>query len=91
MEIRPVTIYEAVQYEDLISPAPITFLITKRQKETLRLICEGLSSKQIASNLGITEQTVKNHISSMLIATKSKNRIDLALRCIKGKIKLFET
>lgn len=35
--------------------------LTERQREIVRLVAQGLSSKEIASTLGITEKTVNNH------------------------------
>ena len=40
--------------------------ITPRQREVLRLVADGLSSKQIATRLTITERTVKFHVASIL-------------------------
>jgi len=39
---------------------------TKREKEILELISEGLSSKLIAKKLGIAENTVKVHRKNIL-------------------------
>ena len=40
--------------------------LTHRERDVLRLIAEGLPSKQIARTLGITERTVKFHTASLL-------------------------
>jgi len=40
--------------------------ITAREAEVLRMLAEGLVNKDIASRLGISEHTVKFHISSIL-------------------------
>jgi DNA-binding NarL/FixJ family response regulator len=40
--------------------------ITSREAEVLRMLAEGLVNKDIASRLGISEHTVKFHISSIL-------------------------
>ncbi|MFV0626814.1 MAG: LuxR C-terminal-related transcriptional regulator [Alphaproteobacteria bacterium] len=40
--------------------------LTERQEQVLRLISLGLSNKQIAYELGVTESTVKLHINSLL-------------------------
>jgi DNA-binding NarL/FixJ family response regulator len=36
--------------------------LTARQRELLRLVSEGMTNRQIASELGISESTVKNHL-----------------------------
>jgi DNA-binding NarL/FixJ family response regulator len=40
--------------------------LTARETEVLRLVAEGQGNKQIARALGITERTVKFHVSSIL-------------------------
>jgi DNA-binding NarL/FixJ family response regulator len=40
--------------------------ITSRETEVLRMLAEGLVNKEIAARLGISEHTVKFHISSIL-------------------------
>ncbi|MBX7554608.1 response regulator transcription factor [Streptomyces sp. NPDC004232] len=39
--------------------------LTSREYEILRLIGDALTNRQIASSLGISEKTVKNHITSL--------------------------
>ncbi len=40
--------------------------LTAREVEVLRMLAEGLANKEIASRLGITDHTIKFHISSIL-------------------------
>jgi len=46
------------------SRAPST--LTAREKEVLRMIAEGLANKEIAWRLGISDHTVKFHVSALL-------------------------
>jgi len=39
-------------------------VVTSRERETVRLVAQGLTNKQIARHLGITEATVKSHLGS---------------------------
>ncbi len=48
--------------------------LTRRQKEVLRHIANGLSNEEIAEELGVTLNTVKSHVSSMLRALGVKRR-----------------
>jgi len=48
--------------------------ISERQRQTLLLVAEGYSNQEIASNLGITESTVKTHVSSLIALFEADNR-----------------
>ena len=49
-------------------------VLTHRQFEVLRYISQGLSNKQIAHEMSVSEATVKLHINAMLKALKATNR-----------------
>lgn len=51
-----------------------SFNITPRQKEVLECMAEGLSNKQIAYNLGLSEGTVKIHITQLMRTLEVTNR-----------------
>lgn len=57
--------------------------LTDREKEICVLITEGLSNKQIAERLYISEGTVKNYISSIYDKTGIHDRVKLTL-ALKG-------
>jgi two-component system, NarL family, response regulator YdfI len=48
------------------APAHAAGDLTAREIEVLRMLAEGLGNKQIASRLGVTDHTIKFHISSIL-------------------------
>jgi len=48
--------------------------LSERQLETLTLLSKGLSNKEIAQSLNITESTVKNHVSSLMQMFDATNR-----------------
>lgn len=52
--------------------------LTRRQQEIAPLLAEGLTNKEIASKLNLSEQTVKNHVHSMLRRTGAKDRLAVA-------------
>jgi DNA-binding NarL/FixJ family response regulator len=54
--------------------------LTRRQHQLLQLIGNGLTNKEIASALNLSEQTVKNHVHRMLRKTVSDNRLKLLER-----------
>jgi len=53
--------------------------LTDREREVLRLVAEGLPNKQIARQLGITERTVKFHLSSILRKLDAASRAQAAV------------
>lgn len=53
--------------------------LTERELEVLRIMTAGISNAAIAERLGITENTVKNHIHNMLEKTGCGSRTELAI------------
>jgi DNA-binding NarL/FixJ family response regulator len=52
--------------------------LTRRQQEIAPLLANGLTNKEIASRLNLSEQTIKNHVHSMLRRTGAKDRLAVA-------------
>ncbi len=52
--------------------------LTAREAEVLRLVGDGLSNRQIAEMLFISENTAANHVRSILIKTGAANRTQAA-------------
>jgi DNA-binding NarL/FixJ family response regulator len=48
--------------------------LTAREREVLRFVADGLSNKQIARRLTITERTVKYHLNSVMTKLSAENR-----------------
>jgi DNA-binding NarL/FixJ family response regulator len=55
------------------------FHLTERQLVVLKLLCKGLSNKEICCQLGLSEKTVKAHVSSIFKAMNVVNRTQAAL------------
>src|ERR1035437_2569261 len=60
-------------------PPPIKLSLTPRETEVLRLVVNGHKNKVIASELGISLQTTKNHVSHLLTKLNVRSRLELAL------------
>jgi DNA-binding NarL/FixJ family response regulator len=58
--------------------------LTKREREIAELVAQGQSNLEVAANLGITERTVKAHLSSIYEKTKTGSRLNLALLINRG-------
>ncbi|MDD7795814.1 response regulator transcription factor [Clostridium sp. 'White wine YQ'] len=61
-------------------------LFTERELQIMEAISEGLSNKEVAAKLFISEGTVKNYISSILDKTDLSHRTQIAIYYIKGSI-----
>jgi DNA-binding NarL/FixJ family response regulator len=55
-------------------------VLTERQREVLQRLTQGSSNKQIARDLGLSENTVKVHVAAILRALGASNRTEAALQ-----------
>ena len=62
--------------------------LSQREHEVLRLVADGLPTKQIARSLGITERTVKFHVASLMRKLEADNRAQMvALAAERGLLR----
>jgi len=52
--------------------------LTRREREVLGLVANGLTNGEIARQLSITEHTVKSHLAKILGKLRVDNRVQLA-------------
>lgn len=60
--------------------------ITPREREILTLITRGNANKEIAATLGISEDTVKQHVSRILVKLKVNDRAQATAEAIRRGI-----
>jgi DNA-binding NarL/FixJ family response regulator len=58
--------------------------LTPRELEVLHLVARGLDNSQIARALFLSQHTIKNHVSSILIKLQVENRIQAAVRAVRS-------
>lgn len=58
--------------------------LTPREMETLEMLAEGLSNKQIAAGLGISEHTAKFHVNSILGKLGAGTRTEAVMRGLRS-------
>ncbi|CAG1771625.1 partial Transcriptional regulatory protein LiaR, partial [uncultured bacterium] len=59
--------------------------MTKREREVIVLIAEGLSNKEIASRLNLSTYTVKSHIHNILEKMALHSRLEIAAHTYENK------
>jgi DNA-binding NarL/FixJ family response regulator len=69
------------------TPTPATFVfkhdlgLTRREQQLVQMISRGLTNKEIAGQLNLSEQTVKNHVHRMLRKLGASDRLGAVERC----------
>jgi DNA-binding NarL/FixJ family response regulator len=76
-------VIQKIKYRELESKSSN---LSKREKEILFKICEGLSNQEIAETLFISKRTVDKHRANLLGKTNSKNTASLILFAIRNKL-----
>jgi DNA-binding NarL/FixJ family response regulator len=71
-------------------PGDPYYPLSKREMEVLKYLTKGLSNKEIAVSLGISHQTVKNHVTSIFRKLGVEDRTQAAVYAIKrGWVQLY--
>ena len=60
--------------------------LTGRELEVLRLVAQGMSNREIAAELYISENTVKNHVRNILEKLHLHSRMEAVLYAVREKI-----
>jgi DNA-binding NarL/FixJ family response regulator len=68
------------QLHSSAKPQPLVEPLTDREMEVLKLLAEGLSNREIAERLIITEGTVKNHVSNLIAKLNVRDRTQAILK-----------
>jgi DNA-binding NarL/FixJ family response regulator len=60
--------------------------LTPREIDVLRLIARGLSNRQIANDLVISENTVRNHVRNILEKLRVRSRVEAAAVAMRDRL-----
>jgi len=75
------------QFQEMVSMGmsveSVTAPLTNRETEILRYVADGNSNKKIAQILDISEQTIKNHVSSILRKLNANDRAHAVVLAIR--------
>lgn len=86
---RIVPIPETLSVRGEERPATLADNLSARERDVLRYIAIGADNLKIAAHLGITERTVRAHVSALYRKLAAENRTELAL--IGRRLGLFPT
>ncbi|MGD1995877.1 MAG: response regulator transcription factor [Anaerolineae bacterium] len=67
-----------------VAPANGSDLLSPRQREVLVLVAEGLPNAEIAAELGIAVNTVRNHVRHILDRLGVRNRVQAAVYAVRA-------
>jgi two-component system, NarL family, response regulator LiaR len=71
---------------EVVEPQPDRDVLTPRETDVLRLLALGLANKRIALELGISERTVKTHVSSIFTKLGVTDRTQAALYAVRERL-----
>ena len=60
--------------------------LTDRELQVLRLVARGKSNKEIAKDLFISENTVKNHVRNILEKLQLHSRMEAVMYAVREKL-----
>lgn len=69
-----------------VREAPPAGQLTRRELEVISAVVDGLSNKDIAAQLSLSEQTVKNHLSHVYDKLGVSTRLELALYTVHHRL-----
>ncbi|GAB4112368.1 MAG: response regulator transcription factor [Roseiflexaceae bacterium] len=58
-------------------------LLTERERDILRLIARGQTNSAIASNLHLSDGTVRNYVSSLLLKLEAEDRTQAVIKALR--------
>ena len=58
-------------------------ILTQREKEVFELLIANYSTKEIAKRMGISDKTVRNHISNVMLKLGVKGRAQAVVELLK--------
>jgi two-component system NarL family response regulator len=68
------------------APAAATPKLTEREMEVLKLVATGRNNREIAKELFITENTVKNHVRNILEKLNLHSRMEAVVYAVREKL-----
>jgi DNA-binding NarL/FixJ family response regulator len=76
-------LFESVAHSQLAYPTAHVYRqlgLSRREQQLIHMISEGMTNKEIASRLGLSQQTIKNHVHRMLRKVGATDRLSIVER-----------
>ena len=73
---RQLFLHVLVPRRDAPSPPAVPVSLTRRQRQVLTMLADGVPAKVIATRLGLAEATVRNHIRAILVALGTHSQLE---------------
>jgi two-component system NarL family response regulator len=86
MATKLLTEFAAISKANEERPKMPTPRLTEREMEVLRLVAQGLNNRDIAKQLYISENTVKNHIRNILEKLHLHSRMEAVVFAVREKM-----
>ena len=77
------------EFKTMSKPDKVTgaaLKLTERELDVLRLVAKGLSNRDVAHRLAISENTVKNHVRNMLEKLQLHSRMEAVMYAVREKL-----
>jgi two-component system, NarL family, nitrate/nitrite response regulator NarL len=68
--------YRPKNFSDIAEPFSE---LSDREQQVITLVCDGLSNREIAEKLGVTEGTIKCHLHSIFEQLGVRSRIEIMI------------
>lgn len=69
--------------DEYAAPKPPSIELTPRERSILQFICEGHNNREIAGRLGLSEKTVKNHVTNIFTKLGVRDRTQAAIYALQ--------
>jgi two-component system nitrate/nitrite response regulator NarL len=73
------SMYRPKNFSDIAEPFAE---LSHREQQVITLVYDGLSNKEIANKLGVTEGTIKGHLHSIFEKLGVRSRIELIIALV---------
>lgn len=78
--VRPIGLVEGTGRGDQPIPSEVMEMLTRRERDVMSSLTEGLSNKEIARSLGISRHTVGIHVGAIMRKFQARSRTEVVAR-----------